>query len=104
MESRYGKVERCSACKMKLDDKHEELKKRLTLMSKETLQNYRNNSVVVGVEWLASPDSCDFCKSREGKVFKLDDKELLDHLDREHELCLNRHCRCSLLSVLRESE
>lgn len=37
------------------------------------LMEYKNNSVVTGVEVISANDSCDFCKANNGKIFKIAD-------------------------------
>lgn len=62
-------------------------------INEKTLQNISKSKVVTGVEIIACPDSCEFCKALSEKHFSLDDAKKLKPLPEKK--CSNKlGCRC----------
>jgi len=93
----------CPACGKEADREHKKLLNELNRYMKKDLRDYkRSKGIVKKAEWLTARDErvCDFCKKLEGKRFPLDDLTLEDYVNGNHNLCNNKHCRCTLIPYM----
>lgn len=64
------------------------------------LLQYRQSDVISKVEILASPDSCEHCKSRQGKIYTVEEAiktRPLPCKECDHE---SGYCRCTYVPVI----
>ncbi|MEI7890949.1 MAG: hypothetical protein WCI36_03175 [bacterium] len=83
--------------------KEEEIKKisdDLNTANINSLLQYKQSGVVSKVEILASPNSCDHCKSQHGKIYTVEEAIKIRPLPCKgcgHEM---GYCRCTYLPVI----
>jgi len=73
--------------------------KSISEMNNESLLRYKESEVVDQVELFAAPDSCEQCKSAEGKKYLV--RDALAHNPLPIRSCANKYgCRCTYLPIV----